>query len=250
MKVQSTYLLKIFPDSDALNKATAEFIITIANKAVNEKGRFVISLSGGKTPENLYSILSKSPFREKIPWQKTDVYWGDERCVPLNDERNNAHRAKTLLLEKVDIPVANIHPVPVNLAPETAAKEYENEIKNYFLPEISRFDLIILGLGENGHTASLFPDTKILEEQTEGVRDVYVKEEDMFRVTMTAPLINQAHHILFLVSGEQKAEILEKVLSSSGQTIKYPAQLIRPSHGDVTWFVDQAAATSLNEKGE
>ena len=246
MTIDSKYNLKVFKTEDEFNKSTAAFIIDVAKKSIAARGRFTISFSGGQTPEKLYSLLSESPFREQIQWKKTFIFWGDERCVPLDDERNNAHRAKLILLDKINIPLANIHFIPVNLSPLKAATEYEKEIKTFFGNEPPRFDLTLLGLGENGHTASLFPGTKIIEEKNEGVRDVYVEAEKMFRITMTAPLINKSRHILFLVTGEEKAEILKTILTASYQPEKYPAQLIKPLDGDLFWYVDRAAASLIS----
>lgn len=237
--------LEVFPTIDELTIAAAKFIVTVANNAIVKNGRFTIALSGGNTPLELYSILAKYPFSEQIEWEKTFIFWGDERHVPINDNRNNAHQAKVMLLDKVNIPPSNIYIIPVNLEPAEAANKYENEIKKFFGDNPMQFDLVLLGLGENGHTASLFPGTKILDEKVEGIRDVYVKEEKMFRITMTAPLINQAHHILFLVSGRNKAEILETVTWVPYQPEKYPAQLIKPLHGDLRWFADSDAATGI-----
>jgi 6-phosphogluconolactonase len=237
--------IKVFQSYDELNKAAAEFIIAIAKKSIAARGRFTISLSGGQTPEKLYSLLAENPYREQIDWSRTFIFWGDERCVSLDDEQNNAHRAKELLLDKIDIPASNIYRIPVNLPPEEAAIQYQNEINSFFKDEIPHFDIILLGLGENGHTASLFPKTKVLNEPVEGVRAIYVEEEKMFRVTMTAPLINQAHNILFMVTGEKKAEILEKVLCGSYVLDIYPAQLIKPTDGNLFWFIDGDAASLI-----
>jgi 6-phosphogluconolactonase len=234
--------MQVFQTTEALNKAVAEFIITTAAKAIAARGRFTLALSGGQTPEKLYSLLAEPAYSKQIQWDKTFIFWGDERCVPLDDERNNAHLAKLLLLNKVNIPSSNIYRIPVNLSPPEAAKNYEKEINNFFDNEAPRFDIILLGLGENGHTASLFPHTKVLDEQAEAVRAVYLEEEKMFRVTMIAPMINHAHHILFLVTGENKAEILEKILHTPDHPDNYPAQLIHPVDGKLHWYVDNAAA--------
>src|SRR6185312_10398284 len=205
--------MKAYQDINELSVAVANYITVISNEAIRVSGRFVIALSGGNTPEKLYSILAQSPFREQIHWEKTFVFWGDERCVPLDDTRNNAYRAKLTLLSKVPIPPANIYRIPVNLSPAKAAIVYQREMNDFFGKSPTRFDLMLLGLGENGHTASLFPGTNVLKEEEKGIRDVYVAEEKMHRITMTAPLINLAYHILFLVSGENKAEVLTKILS-------------------------------------
>ena len=181
-----------------------------------------------------------------MPWKNTFVFWGDERCVPLTDERNNAYHAKILLLDKSDIPSENIFIIPVNLPPAEAASQYENELKDFFKNEVIEFDLILLGLGENGHTASLFPHTDILNEKLAGVRDVYVAEEKAFRVSMTAAMINNAHKILFLVTEEKKAAVLKIVLTGDYQPEVYPAQLINPEKGELYWFTDREAASQLN----
>jgi 6-phosphogluconolactonase len=238
----SKYNLHVFETTEAVNNAAAEFIIELANKSIVERGRFTISLSGGETPKKVYSLLSEPPFKDQVQWKRTFIFWGDERFVPFNDERNNGHQAKTILLDKIEIPLGNIHFVPVNSLPAEAAVEYEKEIKDFFGEEPTRFDLILLGLGENGHTASLFPGTKVIDEHVEGIKEVYVEEERMFRITMTAPLINEAHNILFLVTGEEKATILERVLTGPYEPNIYPTQLIKPVNGELFWFSDRAAA--------
>ena len=240
------YTLKIFPTASALNSAAAQWIITLAGKAISERGKFILSLSGGKTPLELYLSLSKPPLMNQIDWKKVFVFWSDERCVSLDDARNNAHQALSLFLDKIDIPESNIYRIPVNLPPAEAASVYEYKLAKFFDANPPRFDLILLGLGENGHTASLFPGTRTVEEKTKGIRDIYIKEEEMFRITMTAPFINQSRHILFLVLGNEKAIILAKVLKGPYQPQKYPAQLIRPVDGELTWFVDEQAASHLN----
>ncbi|SMO77897.1 6-phosphogluconolactonase [Solitalea koreensis] len=248
MTADSTYHLKVFQTADELCKAAAEFFIDISRKSIAARGRFVVSLSGGTTPQGLYSLLSESPFREQVEWEKTVVFWGDERCVSLNDTQNNAHQAKITLLDKIDIPKANIYAIPVNLSPEEAAINYEKEVNCFFGKETPRFDLMLLGLGENGHTASLFPGTNVIYEQTVGIRAVYVEEEKMFRITMTAPLINQSGAILFLVNGENKAVILKEVLTAAYRPDKIPAHLIQPVNGELYWFVDRASASLITIK--
>ena len=240
------YNLKIFPTADDLSISAAELIIAIAHDAITARGRFTISLSGGQTPEKLYSLLAKPPWREQIEWLKTFIFWGDERYVRFDDSHNNAHQAKSILLDNLAIPASNTYLINVNLQPNQAAMEYEKEIKTFFKNEPPRFDLVLLGLGENGHTASLFPGITVLAEQLEGVRDVYVDEEKMFRITMTAPLINLARHILFLVTGTNKSEILKKILTSSFQPDHYPAQLIKPNDGELLWFADKEAAELIS----
>jgi 6-phosphogluconolactonase len=245
MTLHSTYHLKIFDTATALNKAAAEFIVTIAMQAIAERGRFIISLSGGQTPKNVYALLAEPVFSGRLEWKNIFVFWGDERYVPLDDERNNAYEAKSILLDKVGIPLANVHAIPVNLSPAEAARKYEQTLNDFFGDQLPQFDLVLLGLGENGHTASLFPGTKLINGQAKGIREVYVEEEKMFRITMTAALINQARHIVFLVTGEEKAAIIAKILSNSNQGSNYPAQLIKQPDGELYWFIDHAAASLI-----
>ncbi len=239
--------IQIFQTTEELAIAAGWFIIEVAKSAVEARGRFVISLSGGHTPEQLYALLSKPPFSDQIPWNKTFVFWGDERFVPSNNEENNAHMARLLLFNRINIPQSNINPIPVGRQPLIAVEEYENTINAFFKNEPPQFDLVLLGLGANGHTASLFPGTDVVSDTTHLVREVYVGEQKMFRITMTASLINQAHNIVFLVTGNEKAGILKTVLTASYQPDKYPAQLIKPVNGNLYWFVDSGAATLLPE---
>ena len=236
--------IRIF-ESDELAKAAAEYLIEIANEAIHARCRFAISLSGGHTPEKLFALLASDPYRTRMAWDKTYVFWGDERCVPSNDEQNNARMAKIFLLDKVDIPTSNIFPIPVDQEPEIAAIVYENSIKDFFGNQPPRFDLILLGLGENGHTASLFPGTDVLSEHAHLVKEVYVAEQKMYRITMTADLINQALNIIFLVEGEGKADILKTVLAGCYEPERLPAQLINPVAGKLVWVVDNKAAARL-----
>ena len=234
--------LKVFETSALMNVAVANFIVELAAESIKQRGRFVFSLSGGNTPSKLYSLLSYPSFQDKIDWQKTFVFWGDERYVPLDDKRNNAHMAGSLLLDKIDIPQANIYPIPVFLSPAEAALSYEQTLKVFFGKEAPCFDLILLGLGENGHTASLFPGTSVIHESKRWVKELYVAEQKEWRITMTIPLINQAANVAFLVTGKEKSAILETVLNSPIQPDLYPAQLIRPMLGLLLWFADKSAS--------
>ncbi len=246
-KVNRKNKLRVFETPESLSNAVAELIVQIAAKSVAERGRFVISLSGGKTPERLFKILAEPPYCTKILWANTFIFWGDERCVPYNDERNNAHQARLLLIDKIPILSANIFPVPVNIEPAAAARQYEASIKSIFGNQPPRFDLVLLGLGEDGHTASLFPDTEVLQETTAWVKQVYVPAQKMYRITMTAPLLNFARNILFMVTGNSKAEILKSVVEETHGAHKYPAQLIKPTDGNLWWYADKSAAANLTE---
>lgn len=237
--------IKVFKDVAELCESTANFIIDLANRSIAAKGQFVLVLSGGSTPNELYKLLATETFQKKMPWKNTIIFWGDERCVGLDDKLNNAYVAKSLLLDKIDIPATNIHITPVNLSPAEAANKYEQDLKDFFKSKPPQFDLIFLGLGENAHTASLFPGTEVLHEKNRWVKEVYVEEQKMYRVTMTEPLINQAHNIIFLVTGKSKAEVLYTIFNSPYQPEKYPAQLIRPVNGNLYWFVDETAAAEI-----
>lgn len=237
--------IRIFKTPEKLAIAAADMIVSIAKQSIENKGRFTIALSGGKTPEVLYSILSKHPYSDLIPWDKTDIFWSDERYVPIDDVQNNASRAKILLLDKLSIPSENIHPISVGVNPDEASENYETTIKNTFGEAAPCFDIILLGLGENGHTASIFPQSDVIFEKTRLVKTNYVEEQKMFRITMTPLIINQAHQIIFLVEGENKAEILNTVLNGSNHPEKYPAQIINAENGTVTWFIDEKAASLL-----
>jgi len=235
--------LKVFETPDLMSEAVAEFIVGLAAESIAARGKFTIALSGGNTPGKLYSLLASALFKDRIYWQKTFIFWGDERCVPADDDRNNAHQARLLLLDKIDIPSANVYPIPVDLSPAEAAKKYEETLKGFWGKDRACFDLILLGLGDNGHTASLFPHTPVLKETNHWVKEVYVDEQKEWRITMTVPLINQARNLAFLVSGKEKANILQTVLHRTFQPDLYPAQLIQPGMGELFWFADKAAAS-------
>ena len=245
MNVTQPNKIKVFPNAESLAQATAEQVIEIAKQAIEHSGKFIISLSGGSTPSYLYSLLAKPPFRDQIPWNKTFVFWGDERVVASDSKLNNAYRARNLLLDHVPIPAININPIPVDLEPTKSAEKYESTIKNFFGKDAPSFDIILLGLGENGHTASLFPGSDVVFENKRLIREVYVEEQKMFRITMTPPLINQARNIIFMVTGNNKAEILKNVLFGPQQPDKFPAQIIKNEKGILYWFVDEKAAVLL-----
>lgn len=240
-----SYKLTVLQTPHEANQAVAECIMAIAEKSIAARGRFVLSLSGGKTPENLYKLMAEPKYSECMPWEHIFIFWGDERVVPSDDKQNNAHMAKAMLFDHIDIPTHNINPIPVDLEPGKAAEEYESTIKQFFGEEQPSFDLILLGLGENGHTASLFPGTDLVFENKRLVKELYVTDQNMFRITMTPLLINKAHNIIFLVEGKNKAEILNKVLNGPQQQDKFPAQVIKAANGNLYWFVDQKAAALL-----
>jgi 6-phosphogluconolactonase len=237
--------IQIFETPDDLCKGIADFILNLAQQSVQARGRFVVSLSGGHTPEALYELLAKSPYREQMPWMQTFFFWGDERCVPENDKQNNSYMARQALLNKIEIPVNNIYPVQTSLAPHLAAVAYEQTIRDFFEQSFPLFDLMLLGMGENGHTASLFPGTPAIKEETRLVTEVFVEELKMYRITLTIPVINNSGAIVFLVSGQGKADIINKVINTSYHESHLPAQLIEPLKGQLYWFLDRQAASKI-----
>jgi 6-phosphogluconolactonase len=196
----------------------------------------------------MYELLASKPLRERVHWDAVHVFWGDERCVPADDPRSNARMAHQALLDQLPLPADNIHPISGDLPPVQAAARYETELRAFFADGEPAFDLILLGLGENSHTASLFPHTPVLHESQRWAAEVYVPSQDMYRVTLTAPIINHAREVLFLVSGAGKAEALQNVLEGAFQPDEFPAQLIRPSGAHATWLVDRAASHKLAEE--
>ena len=238
--------VRIFETPEELYAAAAEMILVQSCEAILKRGRFVIAFSGGQSPGPLYALLAQEPYRTQISWKNVFVFWGDERCVPLEDKRNNAYQAKSILLDKVEIPSQNIFRIPVDLPPAEAAMEYEKTIFSFFGKEEPRMDLILLGLGENAHTASLFPGTAVLSEKKAGVREVTSDADASARITLTAPLINQALNILFLVTGKSKSEVLRKVFSSAYNPGLLPVQLIAPLNGKIIWFADRSAASAVS----
>jgi 6-phosphogluconolactonase len=238
-------MIRIFHDLEGISRAAAELFADAAEQAISSRGRFSVALSGGNTPRRLHEILSAEPYHSQIQWQAVHVFWGDERCVPLDDPRSNFRMARETLFDHVSIPAENIHAVQGDLPPVEAAAQYETELRNFFRDEPPIFDLILLGMGDNAHTASLFPHTPVLNETERWVSEVYVAELNMFRVTLTAPLINQAGQVIFLVSGADKALALQNVLEGAYHPQEYPAQLIRPNGAHPLWLVDKAAAHKL-----
>ncbi len=238
--------LDIQPTSADLVRKATECIASLLLESV-KSGKFAtIALSGGTTPRSVYLLLGSEPMRSTIPWANVHLFFGDERCVPPDNAESNFRMVKEALLDKITIPLQNIHRIKGEQNPANAALEYEEDIKQTFKLKddtLPQFDVILLGLGEDGHTASLFPGTPVLQERRKLVTEVYVEKFKAYRISMTLPLINNARHVIFLVSGKGKAGMLAEVLQSND--VKYPAQLVKPVSGDLRWFVDQDAASHL-----
>ena len=238
---------RVFSNADSLYEAAANYIIELSTNIISIKGRFIIALSGGNTPRKLYELLAQAPFARLADWKNIFIFWSDERCVPSTDKYNNSHMAFGALLDHVPIPAKNIFPVPVNLDPVNAATAYEQTLQLFFKDPVPVFDLILLGLGDNGHTASLFPFTSILKEKEHLVKEVFVTELNAYRISFTTVLINNAAEILFLVTGKEKAPVINTISSGEIDPDKYPVQLIAPEKGNVHWFLDEPAASTLNK---
>lgn len=223
-----------WPVAAWVSEAAAHYIVMASNKAVQEKGSFTIALSGGNTPKQLFQLLSQVPFRNNIPWDKTIIAFGDERFVPATHKDSNFKMANDTLLSRVPIPKKNILQVKTSkIKPEASAKEYEKELK-----KIPAFDLVLLGIGEEGHTASIFPGSELLTDKKNNVASVWVEEKKMHRISFTLSYINKATDVLFLVCGESKAPVVKQVFAGSNNRL--PAAMVT-AKGNVLWFLDEAA---------
>lgn len=239
-------MVRIFKDKNELSEAAAELFLNAALNSVKNKGRFTVALTGGSSPILLHDLLSKEPYASKVPWDKTFVFWGDERFVPLTDERSNAKMAFETLLNKVPVPKNQVYPMwEDGMDAETFAAKYEQILKHHFGSKPHEFDLILLGMGDDGHTASLFPGTEVLDENKKIVAGYYLTPQSMYRITLTSPIINSAKQICFLTFGANKAKALYEVLEGERNPVQYPSQLIHATNGEVIWMVDEAAAALL-----
>jgi 6-phosphogluconolactonase len=240
--------LVVLPDLNQVAQEAARRWMEIAQRAVAERGSFSVALSGGTTPRTLYELLAVEPWRSQAPWESTHVFWGDERRVPSTDPRSNYRMAREALLEHVPVPAGQIYRMHGEDLLGSAVRDYEDKLWRYFRfgrGEWPRFDLILLGLGADGHTASIFPGTRAVSDLSSMVLAFEVPQMAEERITLTLPVINHAHHVLFLVAGDEKAHALASVLQGERRPSTYPAQAVRPVDGTLTWLVDQAAASKL-----
>jgi 6-phosphogluconolactonase len=235
----------VVPDPAALAREAAQLLANLAKEAVESRGRFSVALSGGSTPGALYRLLAEAPYRDQIPWKQIHLFWGDERCVPPDDPGSNFRLAEDALITQVPIPSENVHRVLGELDPERAARAYVKEMEDFFCGPRTRFDLVLLGLGDDGHTASLFPQSAALQETERLAVAVEARYGDRpaYRVTLTLLAINTARQIWFLVMGQTKAEIVQAVLEDRAKGL--PAQRVQPTAGQLTWLLDAAAASQL-----
>ncbi len=236
--------VRIFENIESLSEAAAELFVETCAQAIVERGRFLAALSGGNTPTELFKLLAQSPHREQMDWTHVHVFWGDERCVPIEDLENSYRQAHDVLLKHVPIPLKNIRRIQSNLEPVAAAEDYARVLKEFATSPLNwpRFDLVLLGMGEDGHTASLFPGSEVnVSTPTMAVTAQY-QNRPANRVTLTPLVFNSARRIIFLVSGAGKSQTLANVLYGEYRPEKLPAQRIRPVDGELIWMVDKLAA--------
>lgn len=241
-----------FPDPEAVCHAAAEEFVRIAAASIADRGRFIFALSGGSTPKRLYELLAQPPYRDEVDWTRIEFFWGDERTVPPEHADSNYRMTREALLQPLGIAPEQIHRM-VGESPDldAAAQEYEAEIAHVFGIPVSdeppAFDLVLLGLGPDGHTASLFPHTAALQERTRWVVANQVPQQNTWRLTLTVPVLNQASEVLFLVDGSKKASVLAEVLEGPPDADRLPSQLVQPSPGELKWFLDESAAAGLSK---
>ena len=247
----TTMQLHTYKNVEALSEAVAKWIADFITETLKKQSRFTISLSGGSTPQRLHKILAASPYKEQIDWSKLHIFWGDERAVPFEDSRNNAKMAYDTLLNFVPVPASQIHVMRTDLGPEESAIEYEKILHQYFDKTLAgspstSFDLVLLGMGDDGHTLSLFPGTEVIHEERAWVKAFFLPAQDMYRITLTRPIVNRAARVAFLAAGAGKAHALHEVLKGVYNPDLYPSQTIKPSPGELHWFVDEAATAELH----
>jgi 6-phosphogluconolactonase len=235
----------IFATTEKLLAALADFLVTKARESIEGEGRFNLVLSGGSSPKKLYELLASEPYCDSIEWKKVYFFFGDERYVPRDHKDSNFLMTQGALFGPLSIAEHQIFEVNTALSPSAAAADYEQRIRQHFGGYVCRFDVILLGLGDNSHTASLFPHTSVLHEKKAMVKEVFVEEVNMYRITFTTPLINAAHTVVFLVFGVTKAAAVFHILKDPVNIEEYPAQLIHPESGDLHWFMDEAAASLI-----
>ena len=230
-------MLHIYQNPSAITAALAEWITYTIETVLQTQDRFTWVLTGGNSPKALYDMLAESPYKERIAWNKLHIFWGDERAVPFSDDRNNAKMTFDHLLNKVPVNPEQVHVMRTDIEPEQSALEYQNS-----------FDLVLSGMGDDGHTLSLFPGTEVIHETKDWVKAFYLTAQQMYRITLTAPVVNRASSVVFLTFGANIAKALYEVLEGEPNADIYPSQIIQPASGKLHWFVDEPAAALLDKK--
>jgi len=237
--------IRVAPDVAALARQAADTIQDVASTAISQTGRFSIALSGGSTPKTLFELLA-AEYGQKIDWANSHIFWSDERCVPPDDADSNYKMAHETLLDHIPLPASNIYRIKGELDPVEGASQYEETLHTYFHDQLPRFDIILLGMGDDGHTASLFPGTEALNERQRWVIPNHVATvKQTWRITFTVPVINNAANVMFLIAGTGKAARLKQVIQGAYTPNELPSQLIKPTDGNLIWAVDHAAASLL-----
>jgi 6-phosphogluconolactonase len=240
------HYVRVFEDAESLSRAAAGRFAEVASESIESSGRFAVALAGGSTPRRVYEILSGGDFGGALDWSKCHVFFGDERCVPPDDAESNYRMADESLLSRVALPRRNVHRMRGEGDAVANARGYEDELREFFKgTDWPAFDLVMLGMGDDGHTASLFPGSEALRETRAWVVANWVEKFGAYRLTLTAPSINGARRVLFLVAGAGKAATLREVLKGDRDPARLPSQLIRPAGGSPEWFVDRAASARL-----
>ncbi|MEO6134722.1 MAG: 6-phosphogluconolactonase [Ginsengibacter sp.] len=235
-----------FKNKKELSVGLADWICNLIEEVLQEQEYFSLVLSGGNTPKSLFEKLASSSYKSKINWKRIHIFWGDERVVPFDDPRNNAGMAFETLLNHVEIPSENIHIMRTDIETNFSVDAYRELLHNFFDNKSKSFDLVLLGLGDDGHTLSLFPGSPIIVEHARWVNSVFLPEQEMFRITLMPVLVNLASHIVFMVEGEKKAGILKQVIEGDYNPQKLPSQIISPVNGKLHWFLDEAAGADLS----
>jgi 6-phosphogluconolactonase len=237
--------IRRFDSLPELQRAAAQTIADVLKEAVHFRGNASIALSGGTTPEPVYALLGAEPLCSHIDWNTIHFFWGDERCVPPDHAESNYRMVHNALLKNIAVPEENVHRIEAERPPDEAAALYEKEIRKFSDPfPIPQMDITLLGMGEDGHTASLFPGTPVLQETQRLVADVFVPKLNAHRISMTYPLINHSRTILILAAGAEKATVAKEVLE--GEPGRFPIQMVRPVSGRLVWYMDAGAASLLN----
>lgn len=238
--------VKVFPNLEALSRHAADRFVRLANQRVAAGSLFAAALSGGSTPRRLYELLASLPFSERVPWPRTHLFQVDERCVPPDHPQSNYRMIREVLLERGVVPADNFHRMLGELSDhDAAARQYAAELDRVLRPkadEWPRLDLVLLGMGPDGHTASLFTGSQALDVQMLRVVPNYVEKFQMYRLTLTFPVLNAAAGVIFLVAGSDKAETVRQVMDASTPADKFPVQRVRPINGEVSWYLDEDAA--------
>ncbi len=236
-----------YPNKEKLVAATTERIADCMEQAIQKNGLCNMALSGGKTPGGIFSLLASNPYRDRLDWSRLHIFWGDERMVPPEHQDSNFRLVRETLLDHIKMPDENVHRMRGEIAPEEAAAEYAELLHDHFKDSPPCFDLMLLGLGEDGHTASLFPETDAVEECEKHAVAVFVPKLDAWRVTLTLPVLNAARKILFLVSGKSKSKMVQRIMSNKQPAKEIPATMVNPQNGEIHWMMDSEAMVLINK---